>query len=138
MHKRFRAQWHGYLELTSNVNSRETRRSDAGDFKRMAVERDHPAHNIRAATVFPLPKRIADHRGRGAAAAAVILCGQGAAAQCADFHRREAGIEAQHPEAVAKVLRKGMQPAAEFHTITPPATTSAGSFSTGVQRGAPP
>ena len=38
VYKCFRAQWHGHVELTSNVNARETRRSDADDFKRMAFE----------------------------------------------------------------------------------------------------
>jgi hypothetical protein len=38
VYKRLRAQWHGHVELMSNVNARETRWGDADDFKRMAFE----------------------------------------------------------------------------------------------------
>src|ERR1700676_4704598 len=85
----FRAQWHGHVEFPANIDAREAGRSDARDFKEMAVERDHPTENVRAAGVFPLPKGVADHSGRGAAAAAVIVRGQGATAQCGDFQRLE-------------------------------------------------
>src|SRR6202047_4591016 len=48
-----------------------------------------PPESVGRPGVFALPKGVADYGGRGAAAAAVIVCGQGAAAERADFQRLE-------------------------------------------------
>ncbi len=75
--QRFRADWENHVRPAADVGPEKTRRHDAHNRERDAIDRLGPANDIARAAVPPLPKRVTNDRDwpvQTAATAIVVHC----------------------------------------------------------------